>query len=138
MKKYFVLTFLELAIIISLVSYIVVAGQQRENTTLNNASLKEPTPLVGELASFEELKNDLRSLGCNLFNVNEYSWSHANGFNVKNYTEFRRIAYNTNIVFFYYREEITENGFVTSHGFSYVFTIYDGVIVYWSTDWVTT
>lgn len=131
MKKYFVLSFLELVIIISLVSYIVATGQQRENTALKATSLKEPAPLVDEPASFEEMEGDLRNLGCNLFYLSEWGWSHANSLNMKNYTEFRRLAYNTKIVFLYYGKGMP-------HDWSYVFTIYDGVIVYWSTDWVTT
>jgi len=63
----------------------------------NKTSFKEPTTLTTKINTTESLKNDLESLGCKI--INSANWGTPNS--LANYTEFRRMAYNTEVVFWY-------------------------------------
>jgi hypothetical protein len=84
-------------------------------TSSSLASLKEPPALTTKINGTASLKNDLESLGCEI--INSTNWSNTCG--LENYADFRRIAYNTGVVFWY------DTGAVT-----YYSEVYDSVTLY--------
>ena len=81
-------------------------------------SFQEPPACTDEIASVEDVITDLESLGCKIICVYEYR-SHLSQYFDMGYTEFRRLAFNSKIVFFY----------SPSKYFVYLCSIIDGVIV---------
>lgn len=76
----------------------IISG--KDNTISSQASFKEPPTLTIEINTSElnntvNLKNDLEGFGCKI--INSTNWGTPNS--LANYTEFRRIAYNTGVVF---------------------------------------
>jgi hypothetical protein len=73
------------------------AGSNSDNPLVS--SFKEPQPLTKEINDTTSLLNDLNSLGCKMFYLTSSFWFGNFVPQPINYTDFRRIAYNTGIVF---------------------------------------
>lgn len=89
---------------------------------------EEPPELEKEINSIDDILEDLSSLGCRLINASMEDTKLESILTVKDYTEFRRLAYNTKLVFFmtgkgYYYS--TEQGSGIEYGI-YCFTLYQG------------
>lgn len=97
MNKVYALVILELLVIVSLLFYFYNFHLLASTTGETQASFKEPPTLTTKINTTESLKNDLESLGCKI--INSSGWGTPNS--LANYTEFRRIAYNTGVIFWY-------------------------------------
>lgn len=92
------------------------------------SSFEEPPALTTEINTTESIVTDLEDLGCKII----YSAAYWDGtYPVENYTDFRRVAYNSRVVFWH-----TSWGYVYSHteeGGKYreisLYTIFDGTII---------
>jgi hypothetical protein len=112
--------------IICIVLSVVLVGAVVEFRQLSsgNATFKEPPPPTGTFSSLADYLNDLQSLGCKLINSND--WGTPN--ELVNYTEFRIIAYNTGVVFYYDVPPYGGMGWEVR-----LFTIFNGVIIsFWN------
>lgn len=75
------------------------------------SSFKEPTPLMTQINFTQNIIDDLHRLECNLYRfecTTIYS-PHPFGEIWTNYTEFRRVAYKTKVVFYCISEGIPNN-----------------------------
>jgi len=121
MNKHYGLHLLELGIIISLFAYVVLFGKAEVQSSMTLVtSFDEPPSLSSEPNDLQDIENDLKSLGCKIIYLTDSSVS--NGFIVKNYTEFRRSAYNSKIVFLRYIIGYPTDGVK-------LYTIFNGVII---------
>jgi len=103
MNKHHYLHLLELGIIICLFAYVAFLGRAEvQSSPTLSTSFEEPPSLSGELDDLQDIVNDLENLGCKIIHLTE-GWIY---FEVNNYTEFRRIAYNSKVVFLTYFAEI--------------------------------
>jgi len=100
MNKHYVLHFLELGFVLFLLSYVVV-GHIRSSEELSRSTQEPPPPFSNELDTIQDLEKDLQNLGCNVVYLKQYDWSVSNAFHVANYTEFRKVAYISKLVFLY-------------------------------------
>jgi len=80
---------------------------------------REPPPLTAAIETREDALAELESLGCILIS-DVYSFgTFGNWISIQNYTEFRRIAFNTKIVFYQKKIEYSE----------YFYTVFNGVFI---------
>lgn len=93
LNKHYFFHILELGIIVSLLCYAIFFGKTQAQ------SLEDPPSFVGETANVEDVINDLQNLGCALHNLTEAS----SNLHLQRYDDFRKIAYNSKIVFLNYR-----------------------------------
>lgn len=97
MNKHYIVHLVSVCLIVSLL-YIGHFSPRSEYT--NNTDFLEPPGLEGDVKTVSDILQDLGGLGCILINCTE--WSHG-GMRVKvTYEVFRRVAYNTKIVFVEY------------------------------------
>ncbi len=82
----------------SLAGYEVRHVQEPTYTNLDS-SLKEPPTMVVKINSQQDIFNDLKSIDCLLVPLTYNRF--ADAVYILNYTDFRRVAFNTGIVFYY-------------------------------------
>jgi hypothetical protein len=88
---------------------------EQGNLKVSDRAFQEPPPLGSEPSNFQGVMTDLENLGCVIVEIYSY---HTWDFYAKNYTEFRRVVYNTKVVF-----SINE--------YAQLFTIFNGMVMYY-------
>jgi hypothetical protein len=103
MKKAYTIAFIELVgiFLLGFCSYHFYSNALNSGSSSDNpmvSSFKEPQHLTREINDTTSLMSDLESLGCKVFYLTDYNGWHGTTQPI-NYTDFRRIAYNTGVVF---------------------------------------
>jgi len=88
---------------------------------VSNPDWKEPPPLIEDVKGIQDVLDDLESLGCVLINITQFI--DYSGINICNYTEFRRVAFNTQTVF--YRRSVSGSAELDCY------TIFEGVALHY-------
>jgi len=118
---------LAVSLVGAIADYTSIIGN---NTISSQSSFKEPPPLTIKLNmtiidnDTEKLRDDLESLGCKI--INSTNWGTPNA--LSNYNDFRRIAYNTGVVFW------NDTGIYSTYPSTWadtvtLYTIFDGTIL---------
>jgi len=102
-KELFVL--FVLILLVGIIAGYAVNQLQDPKSKVSNLDWKEPSALDKDVKNSQDILDDLESLGCVLIDdVHEFG-HYGNIIRIDNYVEFRRIAYNTKIVFYGYDYE---------------------------------
>jgi len=106
---------------------------QPQMQKLQSNSFEEPPSLSVNINNLQNLKNDLENLDCKIFNFTRGKSTITNFLHVANYTEFRRVAYNTKIVFWDVSHEsvLIPAGEIAPplHVYVALFTLFNGIMV---------
>jgi len=99
-------------------------------TFTSSEKWKEPPALIGDITNFQDITTDLEGLGCKIIHLKEGGYF-TNTFGVKNYTDFRAIAYNFRFVFLMYHFGAVPVG---QDPWDYIdlvrlYTLFDGVVI---------
>jgi hypothetical protein len=76
------------------------------NLGVSNLEWKEPPALTKDVKSAEDVLNDLSGLGCVLINATDFGG--PGPYALLDYREFRRVAFNTKVVFYKIEETYVE------------------------------
>lgn len=128
MKPIYLAHVVEMAVIAFLCLYIFVLTPLQSPSGYSRVSsvdLVQPPDLKKEINSTDDIFADLTSLGCQLVNTTSDTYMESR-LTVSNYSDFRRIAYNTKLIFFV---QITHYGYYYGYQGSQgvcCFTLYEG------------
>jgi len=124
--------FLVVVFFVGSVAGYIVKPSQDPVSTYSDYSLIEPPILSVPIKSQKDVLDDLKSMGCmlipsdELFTRRGYFTSPPGVIVIAgNYTDFRRVAFNTKIVFYNSTTIIYDNPFLAC------ITVYQGLIVGW-------
>lgn len=119
-SKKLIVLFVLIFLVGGVVGY-VVNQLQNPKSEVFNPDWNEPPALIKDVENVQDILDDLEFLDCVLINGVYQFGTYGNIIRMENYVEFRRVAYNTKIVFYGYENYVF-----------YCYTVLEGFFVSYS------